>query len=125
MLVIKPHLNTLMHVKPFLQMPIIRERRKFTDIMDEEVDDERRARIVEYGEGPLNAEPRRLRHEVGARLDIQAEAEAIMMSKREGREPVFRERPLSTVFVREFGGDVTISAVVDGDPGCPDVQWFK
>lgn len=110
---------------PLRQVPIIRERRKFTDIMDEEVDDERRARIVEYGEGPINSEPRRLRHEVGTRLDIQAEAENIMMMKREGREPVFRERPPSTLYVREFGGDLECGAVVDGEPGSPDVQWFK
>lgn len=107
------------------QVPIIRERRKFTDIMDEEVDDERRARIVEYGEGPINSEPRRLRHEVGTRLDIQAEADAIIAMKREGREPCFRERPASTVYVKEFGGDLDVSVLADGEPHAPDVQWFK
>ena len=29
--------------------PIIRERRRFTDVMDEEIDDERKERINQYG----------------------------------------------------------------------------
>lgn len=43
---------------------MIRERRRFTDVMDEEIDDERKARINKYGT-ESNYQIRRLRHELG------------------------------------------------------------
>jgi hypothetical protein len=106
-----------------IKIPVIRERRKFTEVMDEEVDDEKRTRIMDYGEGPFNSEPRRLRHEIGTRLDTQAEANAIRSMKQEGREPVFREKPLSILNVR-VGQELTLTVVAGGDP-VPSIQWFK
>ena len=61
---------------------MIRERRRFTDVMDEEIDDERKARINKYGPGESQG-LRRLRHELGTRLDGHAEAEAMMQTKHE------------------------------------------
>ena len=61
---------------------MIRERRRFTDVMDEEIDDERKARINKYGSGDVYS-LRRLRHELGTRLDGHAEADAIMQTKHE------------------------------------------
>ncbi|CAG9826987.1 unnamed protein product [Diabrotica balteata] len=48
--------------------PIIRERRRFTDIMDEEIDDERKARINRYGSVEREPTTRRIRHELGKSL---------------------------------------------------------
>lgn len=96
---------------------MIKERRRFTDIMDEEVDDERKVKINAYGE------LRRLRNEVGQHMAVQAEAEAIVLSKRDGKIPLFRIRP-SFFIGGVVGQELIISVVVDGDPA-PTVQWFK
>lgn len=65
------------------QTPVIRERRRFTDIMDEEIDDERRDRINRYG-SPETYTLRRLKHELGTRLTSHVEAEALLSARREG-----------------------------------------
>ncbi|ODM95048.1 Muscle M-line assembly protein unc-89 [Orchesella cincta] len=74
---------------------------------------------------PPERRARGLRHEVGSRMDIQAEAEAIISMKREGREPCFRERPRSISYAEAYDQDLSLNVVVDGDPGAPDVQWFR
>ncbi|CAH0405571.1 unnamed protein product [Chilo suppressalis] len=100
--------------------PIIRERRRFTDIMDEEIDDERRDRINNYGTESYTI--RRLRHELGTRLDSYAEAQAFMESKKDGQLPFFREKP-QLLPIRE-GEPGQLSCLAVGDPK-PSVQWFK
>nr|XP_049692295.1 obscurin isoform X6 [Helicoverpa armigera] len=100
--------------------PIIRERRRFTDIMDEEIDDERRERINNYGTESYTI--RRLRHELGTRLDSYAEAQAFMESKKDGQLPFFREKP-QLLPVRE-GETAQLSCFAVGDPK-PVIQWFK
>ncbi|KAK7869432.1 hypothetical protein R5R35_008161 [Gryllus longicercus] len=101
--------------------PVIRERRRFTDVMDEEIDDERRARINQYG-SPEVYSLRRLRREVGLRADGHAEAEAIIEYKREGQPPFFREKPQTLPI--EGDKKAELSCLVVGDPK-PNVQWFK
>ncbi|XP_045774491.1 obscurin isoform X8 [Maniola jurtina] len=100
--------------------PIIRERRRFTDIMDEEIDDERRERINNYGTESYTI--RRLRHELGTRLDSYAEAQAFMESKKDGQLPFFREKP--QVLPVQEGDQVQLSCFAVGDPK-PSIQWFK
>ncbi|XP_046987930.1 obscurin isoform X3 [Schistocerca americana] len=102
--------------------PVIRERRRFTDVMDEEIDDERKERINKYGSGEVYS-LRRLRHELGTRLDGHAEAEAIIEYKREGQPPFFREKPQTPLPVLE-DQPAELSCLVVGDPK-PVVQWFK
>jgi len=51
--------------------------------MDEEIDDERKARINKYGSGEVYS-LRRLRHELGLRSEGHAEAEAMLEYKRDG-----------------------------------------
>ncbi|KAG8233551.1 hypothetical protein J437_LFUL013763 [Ladona fulva] len=116
--------------------PIIRERRRFTDIMDEEIDDERKSRIDCYGSRDSldgldglpsvtitnTITPRRLRHELGTRLDAHAEAEAYMECKRDGQIPFFREKPQIMPIRAEEPAELVCLAV--GDPK-PVVQWFK
>ncbi|XP_060519331.1 obscurin isoform X9 [Cylas formicarius] len=101
--------------------PIIRERRRFTDIMDEEIDDERKARINRYGPGDTPY-IRRLKHELGSRLDTYVEAEAFIESKQEGRPPFFREKPQLTAMIE--GKDLELTCLAVGEP-TPIVQWFK
>ncbi|KAJ8919920.1 hypothetical protein NQ315_006449 [Exocentrus adspersus] len=102
--------------------PIIRERRRFTDIMDEEIDDERKARINRYGAAERDPAIRRLRHEIGSRLDTYVEAEAFLESKQDGRLPFFREKPRLTPMVE--GKDLELTCLAVGEPQ-PIVQWFK
>ncbi|XP_031356598.1 obscurin isoform X3 [Photinus pyralis] len=102
--------------------PSVRERRRFMDVMDEEIDDERKERINRYGVDSSAYTIRRLRHELGPRLDTYAEAEAMIESKQEGRLPFFREKPQVTAMVE--GKDLEMTCLVVGDPK-PSVQWFK
>ncbi|XP_076264321.1 obscurin isoform X24 [Rhynchophorus ferrugineus] len=101
--------------------PVIRERRRFTDIMDEEIDDERKARINRYGTADASY-IRRLKHELGSRLETYVEAEAFIESKQEGRLPFFREKPQMTAMIE--GKDLELTCFAVGEP-TPVVQWFK
>lgn len=89
--------------------------------MDEEIDDERKERISKYGTADA-ATIRRLRHEIGPRLDSYAEAEAIIESKQTGQIPFFREKPQMIAMVD--GKDAELTCLAVGDP-TPFVQWYK
>lgn len=102
-------------------LPIIRERRRFTDIMDEEIDDERRSRISSYGSND-GYSIRRLRTELGSRLDTYVEADALIESKKMGHPPFFREKPQILAITDNEPAQLQCYAV--GDPH-PVVQWFK
>ncbi|XP_069964240.1 obscurin isoform X3 [Bactrocera oleae] len=103
-------------------LPVIRERRRFTDIMDEEIDDERiRSRINMYSSND-SFTIRRLRTELGPRLDEYTEAEALIESQREGCLPFFREKPQTLAIVEYQPAHIHCFAV--GDPK-PCIQWFK
>ncbi|XP_013175915.1 PREDICTED: muscle M-line assembly protein unc-89-like isoform X2 [Papilio xuthus] len=115
-----PAYNLSVHDAYDPRTPIIRERRRFTDIMDEEIDDERRDRINRYGSESYTI--RRLRHELGTRLDSYAEAQALMEAKKDGHPPFFREKP-QILPIRE-GEPAQLSCYAVGDPK-PSVQWFK
>ncbi|XP_029048165.2 obscurin-like isoform X4 [Osmia bicornis bicornis] len=101
--------------------PIIHERRRFTDVMDEEIDDERRARINRYG-SPDVYTLRRLKHELGTRLDSYVEAEAMLESKKEGHLPFFREKP--QIKPIEEGKPAQLVCLAVGNPK-PLIQWYK
>lgn len=109
-------------------LPMIHERRRFTDIMDEEIDDEaRRARRqFRYANdtGPLQYyhPNRRLKHELGVRDEAHTEADAILEVKRKGHVPFFREKPKTVAMVENQ--PVQFSCLAVGDPQ-PSVQWFK
>lgn len=101
---------------------MIRERRRFTDIMDEEIDDERtRSRISMYAANDSYS-IRRLRTELGPRLDEYTEADAMIETQREGYPPFFREKPQTIAITENQPSHIHCFAV--GDPK-PCVQWFK
>lgn len=102
-------------------LPVIRERRRFTDIMDEEIDDERRSRITNYGANDSYS-IRRLRTEIGSRLDSYVEATAQMETKKVGHPPIFREKPQQLAIQDNKPAQLQCYAV--GDPP-PNIQWFK
>ncbi|XP_044021283.1 obscurin isoform X3 [Aphidius gifuensis] len=101
--------------------PIIRERRKFTDVMDEEIDDERKARINNYGAADCYT-MRRIRHELGTRLDSYAEAEAMIETKKDGHLPFLREKP--QILQIQAGKCAQLVCFAVGNPK-PAIQWFK
>lgn len=89
--------------------------------MDEEIDDERKARINRYGSND-SFTIRRLRTELGTRLDSYNEAEAMIETNRQGYPPFFREKPQQLAITDNESGQIQCLAV--GDPN-PSVQWFK
>lgn len=119
------HLQT---TNPDFTVPVIHERRRFTDIMDEEIDDEsRKARRQfkdQHGDsGPLQYyTPRRLKTEIGVRDEVHLEADAILEAKRRGLAPFFREKPKTVAMVD--GEAAQLTCVVMGEPA-PSVQWFR
>lgn len=115
------HLELNHNMDLYFQTPIIRERRRFTDVMDEEIDDERKERINKYGSADTYT-MKRLRREIGTRLDTYAEAEAMKESKLKGCLPFMREKPQTIAIVE--GRNAELSCMVVGDPE-PIVQWFK
>lgn len=89
--------------------------------MDEEIDDERRARINRYGSADTYT-LRRLKNELGTRLDSYAEAEAMIESKKAGQPPFFREKP--QICPIEEGKPAHLTCLAVGNPR-PLIQWFK
>lgn len=103
-------------------MPIIRERRRFTDIMDEEIGDERRSRTQSRFGTPDSMSIRRLRNEVGSRLQSYVEMDTLMEVAKGGHPPFFREKPQNLSITEGVSAHLTCFAV--GDPK-PIVLWFK
>ncbi|XP_066949349.1 LOW QUALITY PROTEIN: muscle M-line assembly protein unc-89-like [Macrobrachium rosenbergii] len=119
------------HDYDYKAVPVIHERRRFTDIMDEEIDDERRRTSVDkYTSGFIRSRmetcsldmPKRVKREVAARLAVRDEATAIREELTFGKLPFMREKPESCAITS--GQQLTLTCVVTGDPQ-PVVQWFK
>lgn len=118
------------------EIPIIHERRRFTDIMDEEIDDESRRARRQFTANAVNASSgdtgplqyytyhanRRLKHELGVRDEARAEAEAILEANRRGLAPFLREKPQTVAMVENQ--PVQLSCMAVGEPQ-PSVQWYK
>jgi len=107
------------------RIPAIHERRRFTDIMDEEIDDERKSRIYQRystNEPYQYYQPRRLKHELGTRSDVHSEAEALLEIKRDGMAPFLREKPKTVAMLLNQTAQFSCMAV--GDPQ-PVIQWYK
>ena len=109
-------------------LPMIYERRRFTDLMDEQIDDEARRARRQFrytnDTGPLQYyQPnRRLKNELGVRDEAHTEADAMLEVKRNGHVPFMREKPRTVAMVDKQS--VQFSCLAVGEPQ-PSVQWFK
>lgn len=110
---------------------MVHERRRFTDVMDEEIDDERkRTALDRYTAGFVRSRmetcsldlPRRVKQEVTSRLSIYDDVVALREGAHYGTAPFFREKPDTCAIVD--GCPLTLTCVFTGDPE-PIVQWFK
>ena len=125
-----PSFALRMHDSSFEQrMPVVYERRRFTDVMDEEIDDERRSRYSSRygsGEGVQFFRSRRLKNELGTRPEAVTEAEAMIQIKRDGMMPFMREKPKTMAMLDNplVNQAVQFTCLAVGDPD-PVVQWFK
>ncbi|XP_047481491.1 obscurin-like [Penaeus chinensis] len=115
----------------YTRIPIVHERRRFTDVMDEEIDDERkRTALDRYTAGFVRSRmetcsldmPRRVKQEVTSRLSIYDEVVAKKEGAHYGTAPFLREKP-DTCAITD-GCPLTLTCVFTGDPE-PVVQWFK
>lgn len=107
------------------------ERRRFTDVMDEEIDDERRRTSLDkYTVGFIRSRmetcaldmPRRVKHEVSSRLTMRDTTNDLWRDEYVGKMPFMREKPRSCAITD--GQQLTLTCVFTGDP-LPTVQWFK
>ncbi|XP_071523603.1 protein Obscurin-like isoform X2 [Panulirus ornatus] len=115
----------------YSRIPMVHERRRFTDIMDEEINDERRRTFVDrYTAGFVRSRmetcsldlPRRIRQEIPSRLAIREEVNAMKEEITYGTSPFLREKPGN--FAITDGCPLTLNVILTGEPE-PVVQWFK
>ncbi|CAG0879559.1 unnamed protein product [Cyprideis torosa] len=97
----------------YMANPTVRERRKFRDISDEEVKEEKSG----AGEGRY-----RLKYEPGYNLDAKKDAEAYLETKRSGKAPFFREKLQPRALVEDE--EAVLSCLALGDPK-PVVHFFR
>jgi len=100
-----------------VKVPIIKERRRFTDVMDEEMEAQREARLEAWGRDDFSVyKPAKL---------AEGETEVQITKTREvidGVTPFFREKPMDLALTE--GEPLRISAMVAGEPR-PAMQWLK
>ncbi|CAG0918788.1 unnamed protein product [Notodromas monacha] len=114
---------------PWIGSVTVKERRRFQDLNDEEIDDERRGQkmrgcgILLDNNNGSSVIPRRIRLEVGCGMgDLKKEAELFSEQKWDGHMPFFREKLQATSLADDSNADLTCLAV--GEP-TPIIQWFK
>ncbi|GIY55923.1 hypothetical protein CDAR_566731 [Caerostris darwini] len=122
---VSPSIKTSLREKHWGDSPlVIRERRKFVDVMDEEIDDERKGLTV-------SSVPRRLYHEIGtlgfAREQMEQLKKEVWKDKgsREfeiGMAPYFREK-LRNAAMKE-NDEVVFTCYAIGKPKV-DYTWFR
>lgn len=119
-----------------LQCPIVKERRRFIDVMEEEADARRQARLEVWGqqttkvlasadayvdqEMEVTCDLRLLTHHALIyfnMLQLTVEREVI-----DGLPPFFREKPIDVALCE--GEPLELSCLVTGDPK-PAVHWLK
>ena len=99
-----------------VKCPIVKERRRFTDVMDEEMESQREARLDAWGREDFSVfKPSKI-----------AEGESVQMSYTrevvDGVTPFFREKPQAQALVE--GEPLRISCLVASDPRAA-IQWLK
>ncbi|GAB6018704.1 hypothetical protein CHUAL_000380 [Chamberlinius hualienensis] len=95
------------------QLVTVRERRRFTDVMDEEIDDEK--------QGQLHGVRRRINSEMGQRAETKNRIKELL-PREEEQAPYFREKIKDTALTE--GQAVEFSCLAIGEPK-PVVTWYR
>ena len=109
-------------------LPMIYERRRFTDLMDEQIDDEARRARRQFrytnDTGPLQYyQPnRRLKNELGVRDEAHTEADAMLEVKRNRHVPFMSDKLRTVVMKNKESVQFSCLAVVEPQLF---VHWFK
>merc|ERR1711971_856620 len=100
-----------------VKCPIVKERRRFTDVMDEEVEAQREARLEAWGRDDFSTyKPAKL---------AEGESEVQITKTREvidGVTPFFREKPMDLALTE--GEPLRISCLVASEPRAA-IQWLN
>merc|ERR1719412_2430795 len=100
-----------------IKCPIVKERRRFTDVMDEEAEAQREARLEAWGRDDFSTfKPAKL---------AEGESEVQITKTREvidGVTPFFREKPMDLALTE--GEPLRISCLVASEPRAA-MQWLK
>merc|ERR1712061_754885 len=100
-----------------VKCPIVKERRRFTDVMDEEQEAQREARLEAWGRDDFSTyKPAKL---------AEGESEVQITKTREvidGVTPFFREKPMDLALTE--GEPLRISCLVASEPRAA-IQWLK
>ena len=100
----------------YFQCPIIKERRRFTDVMDEEMEAQRDARLDAWGKDDFSVfKPKKIAS--GEEVEITTTREVI-----DGVTPFFREKPRDVALTE--GEPLNLSCLVASDPRAA-IQWLK
>jgi len=101
-----------------VKCPIVKERRRFTDVMDEEVEAEREARLEAWGRNDFSVYK-------ASKIVTSETTEVTITTTKEvidGVTPFFREKPVDKALIE--GEPLRISCLVASDPRCA-IQWLK
>merc|ERR1711962_997569 len=99
-----------------VKCPIIKERRRFTDVMEEEMEIQRDARLEAWGKEDFSVfKPKKLA--AGEEVQITTTREVI-----DGVMPFFREKPRDVALIE--GEPLNLSCLVASDPKAA-IQWLK
>jgi len=99
-----------------VKCPIVKERRRFTDVMDEEVEAQREARLEAWGRDDFSTyKPAKLAE--GEEIQITKTREVI-----DGVIPFIREKPMDLALTE--GEPLKISCLVASEPRAA-IQWLK
>merc|ERR1719412_1132735 len=101
-----------------VKCPIVKERRRFTDVMDEEVEIQREARLEAWGRDDFSVyKPAKI---VESSVDI--EVKTTTREVVEGVVPFFREKPADIALTE--GEPLHLSCLVASEPRAA-IQWLK
>ncbi|XP_050698180.1 obscurin-like isoform X5 [Eriocheir sinensis] len=116
----------------YSRIPMVHERRRFTDVMDEEIEEERRKRtmIDRQTAGFIRGRmescaldlPRRGKYEYTTHLSLTERTRVVREGGTSNTAPFLREKPPTTAIAAGCKAEVT--AVASGVPE-PVIQWFK
>jgi serine/threonine protein kinase len=100
-----------------VKCPIVKERRRFTDVMDEEVEIQREARLEAWGRDDFSIyKPAKLMEK-----DVEVEVTTVREVV-DGVTPFFREKPRDVALTE--GEPLNLSCLVSSEPRAA-IQWLK